>query len=60
MASSKPHDVSETRREYPAVPRVGVGVVVMRERADGRTEVVIVKRGRAPEKGSRWATEDTQ
>eukprot|EP00241_Pyramimonas_parkeae_P010639 CAMPEP_0114263990 /NCGR_PEP_ID=MMETSP0058-20121206/22900_1 /TAXON_ID=36894 /ORGANISM="Pyramimonas parkeae, CCMP726" /LENGTH=238 /DNA_ID=CAMNT_0001380499 /DNA_START=25 /DNA_END=741 /DNA_ORIENTATION=- len=47
-----PHPVRAYKREYPDAPRVGVGVVVLRE-APGtrRPEVLLVQRGKEPDKG---------
>ena len=41
-------------REYPARPIVGIGVAVLRPGADGVAEVLLVRRGKAPNIGS-WA-----
>jgi ADP-ribose pyrophosphatase YjhB (NUDIX family) len=39
---------------YPERPRVGVGAVVFRAGADGRPEVLLVRRGRPPGEGQ-WS-----
>jgi len=51
--ASSPEERSEgTRREYPPVPRVGVGVVVLRRNPDSReVEVIVVRRGKPPAQG---------
>ncbi len=41
-------------REYPARPIVGIGVAVLRPGAAGVPEVLLVRRGKAPNIGS-WA-----
>ena len=41
-------------REYPARPIVGIGVAVLRPGAGGVAEVLLVRRGKAPNIGS-WA-----
>jgi ADP-ribose pyrophosphatase len=40
--------------EYPDSPRAAVGVVVLRQGESGATEVLLVKRDKAPSKGM-WA-----
>jgi ADP-ribose pyrophosphatase YjhB (NUDIX family) len=39
-------------REYPDRPFVGIGIVVLRPIADGAGEVLLVRRGKAPNIGS--------
>lgn len=41
-------------REFPDEPRVGVGVVVLRHLATKGPEVVLIKRGKPPDKG-KWS-----
>lgn len=41
-------------REFPDEPRVGVGVVVLRHLATNGPEVVLIKRGKPPDKG-KWS-----
>eukprot|EP00242_Pyramimonas_sp_CCMP2087_P012096 CAMPEP_0198212154 /NCGR_PEP_ID=MMETSP1445-20131203/25552_1 /TAXON_ID=36898 /ORGANISM="Pyramimonas sp., Strain CCMP2087" /LENGTH=207 /DNA_ID=CAMNT_0043886543 /DNA_START=436 /DNA_END=1059 /DNA_ORIENTATION=+ len=50
---SKSSDATDSR-EYPQVPRVGVGVVVLRtSEVTGNAEVLLIQRGKAPDKG-KW------
>lgn len=39
-------------RENPTEPRVGVGVVVLRELQPGQPETLLIKRGKEPNKGA--------
>ena len=42
------------RREYPDAPIAGVGAVVVRDDVDGRTQVLLIRRGQEPLKGE-WS-----
>ncbi|DBA85135.1 TPA: hypothetical protein ACH3X2_005855 [Trebouxia sp. C0005] len=44
---------SSSDRSYPSEPRVGVGVVILRQNAHNKAsaEVLLIKRGKAPSKG---------
>lgn len=43
---------STVSRAYPTEPRVGVGVVVLRQLADGNPETLLIRRAKAPNKGA--------
>jgi ADP-ribose pyrophosphatase YjhB (NUDIX family) len=42
------------RREYPDAPIAGVGAVIVRDDADGRKRVLLIRRGQEPLKGE-WS-----
>ena len=43
---------STVSRAYPTEPRVGVGVVVLRQLADGNPETLLIRRAKAPNRGA--------
>jgi 8-oxo-dGTP pyrophosphatase MutT (NUDIX family) len=50
---SKSSDATDSR-EYPSFPRIGVGVVILRtSEVTGDAEVLLIQRGKAPDKG-KW------